>query len=220
MLLDLLRRDLRLHWDVMTLPYLVLALLMGAIGIANESAAMLGLVFIGSLFVPFLPMAIHLRETSQGTLGDVLSLPVSRTALVSLRYLEVLLFTAAMIALVYLGSSLVLSLTTHKFTTLQSMGREGAAPIALLVLFCFAYPMPFTFRWDGKGLVAAIVLLFTVPTVVGLLVPQKVMEPIALATFQVILHLLTHPGELLMVFLGLMLVSYLVSLRAFLGRDF
>jgi ABC-type transport system involved in multi-copper enzyme maturation permease subunit len=220
MLLDLLKRDLRLHWDVMTLPYLVLALLMGAIGIANESAAMVGMVFIGSLFVPFLPMAIHLRETSQGTMGDLVSLPVSRTALVGLRYVEVLLFTVAMIALVYLGSSLVLSVAAHKFVTLQSMGREGAFPIAMLVILCFAYPMPFTFRWDGKGLVAAIVLLSTVPVAIGLLVPQKVLEPLSQATFKVFLRLLAHPGEMLLVFLGLMLVSYLISLKAFLGRDF
>ena len=105
MLLELLKRDLKLHWDALVLPLLILVLIMGAIGLANEGAALVGLFMCSFMFIPILPMAIHIREAQTGTLGDLLALPVSRTALVSLRYLEVLLLAAGLLALAHLRSS-------------------------------------------------------------------------------------------------------------------
>lgn len=217
MLLDLLKRDLRLHWDVMTLPFAVLALIMGAIGIAHESAAMLGLVLLGSLFVPFLPLAIHLRESSQGTLADLLTLPVSRSAIVALRYVEMLVFAVLMIGLAHLGTWLALCATAHELVRFQVMGGDSLLPIGVLLLLCFAYPMPFTLRWDGKGLAVAFALLSAVWTALALLLPESGPGPGFQRFF---LHLIQHPGQVVLGLLGLLLLSYLVSLKAFAARDF
>ena len=219
MLFDLLKRDLKLHWDLLVLPYLILALLMGALSLAAEGAAVAGAITMGSLFVPFLPMAIHLREQSQGTLGDLLALPVRREALVSLRYLEFGLFTGLVIVLAHGGTWLAQSAAARRAVRLQIIDGPGAMILGLLLLFCFAYPVPFCLRWDGKGLVGAYVLLSVVLVGPGWIFP-KAMEAFAPTFLRFIQHLVAHPGQVALGFLALLLFSYLISLKAFGTRDF
>jgi len=223
MLLNLLKRDLRLHWDVLVLPYVILALAMGALGISSEAGAVAGVLLIGSLFVPFLPMAIHLRENSQGTLADLVALPASRDSLVTLRYLEVALFAGVMIALAHLGTWLTQSVSSHHLAHFEIMDQGGLLGTALLLLVCFAYPLPFTLRWNGKGLAAAFgiawALLSGISGLALLLSPVQ-QEAWDRACYQSVMHLINHPGKLALGGLALFGLSYVLSLKAFSGRDF
>jgi hypothetical protein len=222
-MLNLLKRDLKLHWDVMILPFVVLVLAMAAVGISNEGAAVVGVLLIGSLFVPFLPMAIHLRENSQGTLGDLVSLPCSRRAIVSLRYIEILLFAGVMIVLVHIGTWVAQSAAAHRLVPFGFMDRSGIFLIGMLLVLCFAYPMPFTLRWDGKGLATAFVLLMVVSVGLSGLVAMMSMtkqEAFGKAYFQIVMHLVDHPAQVALGILALFSSSYLLSLKAFTSRDF
>ncbi len=220
MLLKLLKRDLRLHWDALALPYVILALAMGSVGLSNGGAAMVGTISIGVLFIPFLPMALHLREQHQGTLGDVIALPASRASLVTLRYVEALLFALAMLIIGHLGSWFALSATAHTFVPMAFMDRSGALVIGLLMLICFAYPMPFTLRWDGKGLAAAFILLMTGFVGLGMLLPTSRAAAMAGAMNRFFLHLMTHPGQMALGFLTAFILSYRLALIAIEARDF
>jgi ABC-type transport system involved in multi-copper enzyme maturation permease subunit len=231
MLLKLLKRDLRLHWDALVIPLLILIVIMGAIGLANEGVALVGLLLIGFLFIPFLPMAIHMRETTQGSLGDLMSLPVSRAALVSLRYLEVLLFAAVALTLAHLGTWVALSAAAHKAVHFQVMDRSGVIAFSLLLLICFAYPMPFTFRWGGKGISVAFGILIGGFMAYGLVSQfyPKLMALLGNSLFRCLIYLLGtpgqpndagHPGQIALLFLGLFAASYGLSLKAFAGKDF
>lgn len=222
MLLKLLKRDLRLHWDALVVPMLILIVVMGVIGLVNQGAATAGLILMGFLFIPILPMAIHVREASQGTMGDLVSLPVSRTDIVSLRYVEVLLFAAVALGLAHLGTWIALSVAAHKVVHFQVMDRSGVFLLGMLLLFFFAYPMPFALRWDGKGISAAFVIFFllnfgfivlTLRYPVGMAGCEKVFT-------RYVMHLLEHSGQMTLVILGLFFLSYVLSLKAFAGRDF
>lgn len=230
MLLNLLKRDLKLHWDALVIPLLLLLLIMGAIGIANEGAALMGLVFCSFLFIPVLPLALHVREVHTGTMGDLLALPVSRRTVVNLRYLEVLLLAFGLVTLAHLGTWVALSLAAHQVVPFEIMDRGGAFVMVLLLVLLFAYPMPFALRWGGKG--AGIAMGGLVTGFLGLgfasdLFP-KFMESFGKIPSRIVLHFMGwgnppnsgHPGQLAVVFLGLFALSYLLSLKAFERRDF
>ena len=216
MLLKLLKRDLRLHWDALVIPLLILVLVMGAIGMANEGAALAGLVFCSFLFIPVLPMAIHFRESSQGTMGDLLALPISRPALVSLRYLEVLLFAAGLIALAHLGTWVALSAAAHKAVHFDLMDRPGVYFICVLLLFLFAYPMPFFLRWGLKGIGFAYVPVVIVFTIHGLFFVHFGEGVL----YRSVIHLIARPGQMTLGILSLFSLSFVLSWKAFAGRDF
>ena len=230
MLLKLLKRDLRLHWDALVIPLVLLVVIMGAIGLSDQGTAMIGLILCAFLFVPVLPMALQIREAHMGTMGDLLALPVSRTAVVQLRYLEVFLFAAGLLALAHLGTWIALSAAAHKLVHFDVMGREGALAVGLLLLFLFAYPMPFAFRWGGKGAGVAFGILVAGvmgPGVASELFP-KAMEPFAGVQFRFLMYFLGdhrspdsgHPVQMALMFLGFFALSYLLSLKAFARRDF
>lgn len=218
MLPRLLRRDLRLHWDVLVLPFLILGLAMGVLATVDKVRGMLGLTFIGALFVPFLPMTIHLREAAQGTLGDLLALPVSRRDIVGLRYLEFLAFGGVALVLAHGGAWLALSVMKRGMAPFPVMDAGGGLVLGVLLLFCFAWPMPFALRWGGKGIALAYALLGLGYAGPLLLLPREV-EAAAPAVFRSLNHLLQHPGQMALGILGLLLVSYLASLKAFDGVD-
>jgi len=231
MLLKLLKRDLRLHWDALMVPLLILVLVMGAISMANEGAALVGLLLIGFLFIPILPMAIQVREASQGALGDLVSLPVSRTAIVTLRYLEVLLFAAVALTLAHLGTWAALSAAAHKAVHFEVMDRSGVLAIGMLLVFCFAYPMPFVFRWEGKGILIAFGILFGGSIGFGFVSQlfPKIMEPYGNYFFRFFVHMLGDPrqandtghlGQMVLLILCLFAASYGASLKAFAKREF
>ncbi len=217
MLLNLLKRDLRLHRDALVIPVLILILILGAIGMADDGPALLGLVLIGFLYVPILPLAIHAREDSQGTLADLMVLPVSRRAVVSLRYLEVLLFLGLMLALAHLGTWIALCMAAHKAVPFYVMDRSKAFGLGLTLLFFFAYPMPLFLRLGLKGISLASLPIIVIETFHWFFFPQRG-EPF--------FHWLggylttTYPGPLGFGILALFALSYLVSLKAFEGKDF
>lgn len=211
MLLNLLKRDLKLHWDALVLPTLVLGLGLGALMLAEEGVKLTGLILETSFLIPMLPLALHLRESMQGTLGDLLVLPVSRADVVRLRYAEVLLFSAGMLALAHAGAWIALSAAAHQPIPISFMGRDQFLGVGILLLFWFAYPMPFFLRWGLKGLGFAyfpVVVLGTYIKISGL------------DGHRVIEGLMVHPIPMALGMSGLFVLSYRLSLKAFLGRDF
>lgn len=230
MLLDLLKRDLKLHWDALVVPLLILVLVMGAIGLANEGAAMLGLVACSLLFIPILPIAIHIREATTGTLGDLLVLPVSRASVVNLRYLEVLLFTLGLLVLAHLGTWVALSAAAHKWVPFGFMDRSAVFGMSMLLLFLFAYPMPFALRWGGRGIgiaYSALVGLFMGLGFASELSPAfgRLYAGTFLRCFTYLMggfdptHDQGHPGQAALLLMGLFTLSYLLSRKAFAGKD-
>jgi len=226
-MLNLLKRDLKLHWCAMVLPYVIVMLVMGAIVISNPDSALAVAVTMGALVIPFLPMAIHLRENSQGTLADLVALPGSRKALVSLRYIEALLFSAVMVSLAHLDTWSAQSAAAHRFVPFDVLDRTGFALTTMPLLICFAYPMPFTLRWNGKGLAVAFAILYVlILGIIGLmrLFPLKEHVGYSRAFARFVMYLMDHPGQatsgFLALFLVLFSVSYLLSLKAFSSREF
>lgn len=230
MLLNLLKRDLKLHWDALVIPLLLLVVIMAAMALANEGAAFVGLILCSFLFIPVLPMAIHVREAHTGTLGDLLALPVSRNAVVTLRYLEVLICAAGLIALAHLGVWIALSASAHKVVPFQFMDRSGGLATSVLLLLLFAYPMPFALRWGGKGMGLAFGLLIGGFMALGFaseLIPA-LEKSIGRMIFETIAYFLGafqtpqdtgHPMHLALVFLCLFSLSYVISRKAFAGKD-
>lgn len=229
MLLNLLKRDLKLHWDALVVPLLILVLVMGAMALANEGAALVGLIMCAVLFVPILPMALQVREAQTGTLGDLLVLPVSRASIVNLRYLEVFLFAMGLLALAHVGTWLALSTAAHQVVPFKVMDRTGAFFVGMLLIFLFAYPMPFALRWGGKGLGIAFGIL--VGGLMGISTASaffpKFEAVYGRTMIRFIEHLLGdlrrphsgHPGQMALLFLALFALSYGLSRRAFATRD-
>lgn len=220
---ELLKRDVRLHWDILVMPYGVLALMMGAIALSNGVVAAAGSLLMGVLFVPFLPLAIHLRENSQGTLGNILTLPCSRREVVRLRFLELAILGLALLTLIHLAIWIAQSLEAHALVKPGLMNREGVFMTGLLLVSCFAYPLPITLRWNGKGLAVALAVLWALLSGIGalaMLLPPEGQRRYFHAVITAITYGMEHPGVLALGTLALMGVSYLVSLKAFEGRDF
>ncbi len=211
MLLNLLKRDLKLHWDSLVVPTLVLGMGLGALVLADEGVKLTGLILETSFLIPMLPLALHLRESTQGTLGDLLVLPVSRAAVVRLRYVEVLLFSAGMLALAHTGVWLALSVAARHPIPLGAMDRNQFLGVGILLIFWFAYPMPFFLRWGLKGLGFAyfpVVVYGTYLHISGV------------DSHRFIEGLMAHPIPMALGLSGLFALSYLLSLKAFVGRDF
>lgn len=215
MLLELLKRDLRLHWDSLVLPILILGLGLGAIVMADEGIKLTGLILETSFLIPMLPLALHQRESGKGTLGDLLVLPVSRAAVVRLRYVEVLLFSAGMIALAHGGAWVALSAAAHKPIPPGVMGRDEFLGVGVLLIFWFAYPMPFFLRWGLKGLAFAYAPVIALFTALHLLLPEFDVD-----FHRAIARLMEDPVRMALGVSSLFALSYLLSLKAFAGRDF
>jgi len=218
MLLKLLKRDLYLHWDVLVVPLGVLALLMGGLSFVNAGVAVFSTLLLTALFIPFLPLALHRREGTQGTLGDLAALPVSRRSLVELRFLEVFLLVATALVLGHLGTWIVECTQAHRLVPMQIMGAHNATPILVLLLGCFAYPLPFLLRWEGKGFVAAYALIFLAGLVVERL-PERPKCAIVMGLFRLMENVIQHPGRMALLALALFALSYLASLWAISRRE-
>lgn len=226
-MLKLLKRDLKLHWDVIVLPYVILLLVFGAIGYFNYHVGIAAAMPMGVIIIPFLPLSIHLKEIKQGTLPDLMTLPYSRTALVNLRYIEVLLFSLAMFSLAHLETWLAQSAAVHRFVHFDVLDRTGFALSVMPLLICFAYPMPFMLRWDGKGLfVAFATILWGFGPLIGYVLARFPFgnDKYTQALTQFVQYIKNHPGQatsgFIILFLILFSISYLLSLKAFSNRDF
>lgn len=211
MLFELLKRDLKLHWDSLVVPSLVLGMGLGALMLAEEGVKLTGLILETSFLIPMLPLAIHLRESMQGTLGDLLVLPISRNSVVSLRYIEVLLFASGMLVLAHAGAWLALSAAARHPIPMSVMDREQFLGVGILLIFWFAYPMPFFLRWGLKGLGFAYFPVIAYGTYLTI-------RDVDVHRF--IEGLVDRPVPMALGLSGLFALSYLLSLKAFAGRDF
>jgi len=159
MLLELLLRDLALHRRVLLAAAFTPLLLLGSVVLTTkanaEGVSGVSLV-IGLMLVSVLPVSLHLREGMLGTLGDLMALPVARREIVRLRFFQGLLGS-----LVYCLLHLLVWIGFHRPS--MAMVRElFLSPVLLWFLAIFlAYPLPFAFRWGGKGVLLAAALLMS-----------------------------------------------------------
>ncbi|MBK8727433.1 MAG: ABC-2 transporter permease [Holophagaceae bacterium] len=224
MLLELLKRDLRLHRLFLLTP-LFIALVAG-IGGAERQSDVAGF-FIGIAIIAscFLPLSFHLRELSEGTLPALLALPLPRERVVALRYLEAALLPVVAVLLLALSGQVSATLRGNTQTPLILVGLVHH-PLALAWSFFlwFAYPLPAVLRWGGKGLTVAygvpglgvFTLLFLAPR----LHSESWASRAVLGLLKGILWLDSHPGP---TFAGLAVatvLAFLLARRAFAAREF
>jgi len=218
-LILLLKRDLRLHWGALLVP-LVLVLCHVAMGGFNRD--ILISINMEIFFVALLPMALQLREVLYGTLGDLAALPVSRSNIVQLRYLEVIIFASLVILISDGGAWIVLHYVWHQPASLLILSGEYQFSTALILLTCFGGLLPIFLRWGPIGIGVAYGL-FSVLSVVGAFIvvrlPVQKAEAFTRCVDKIVLHLGTHPGQVLLGFVALFALSYILSLKAFAGRD-
>lgn len=213
MLLELLKRDLRLHCDALLLPFLF-ALVMAGLYPFNPDLPIFGPV-LGFVVAAFLPVILHLREHHTGTLGDLASLPVSRRTLAQARFMEGILLPALLLIL----SNLLIALITRTAPALPK--GEMMLPLGWALFWCFAFFLPFTLRWDAKGLVSAFGILFALGA--GLSLTQFLPMRIHLGLWHLITRTLLYLGDHtplhILLLLGLFGLSFELSTRALAARD-
>jgi len=213
MLLELLKRDLRLHYDALLLPFLF-ALVMAGLYPFNPELPIFGPV-LGFVFAAFLPVILHLREDHTGTLGELAGLPVSRRQLIQARFLEGILLPA----LLLMASNLLIAGITRTATPLPKL--ELMLPLGWALFWCFAFFLPFALRWDGKGLISAFGLLMALGT--GIALTQFLPEWMHLAFWKglrsAFLFFGNHPSLHIALLLGLFTLSFELSTRALAARD-
>ncbi len=213
MLLELLKRDLRLHYDALLLPFLF-ALVMAGLHPFNPELPIIGPV-LGFVVAAFLPLVLHLREDHAGTLGELAGLPVSRRTLVQVRFLEGFLLPA----LLLLFSNLVIAGITRTPPALPKM--ELMLPLGWALFWCFAFFLPFALRWDGKGLISAFGLLFALG--IGISLTRFLSAGMQMAFAKGLVSTFeffgNHPSLHTVLLLGLFTLSFELSTRAFAARD-
>jgi len=224
MLLELLKRDLRLHRLFLLTP-LFIALVAGIGGAerhADVAGFFIGIAIIASLF---LPLSFHLRELAEGTLPALLALPVPRERVVALRYLEALLLPLLTVLLLALSGFVSTALRGGSGTPLVLVALVHH-PLALAWSFFlwFAYPLPAVLRWGGKGLSVALggpglfflSLILLTPRLQG----DTWVTRAILRFFKAILWLDTHPGPTGLGLAAAVLLAFLLARRAFAAREF
>ena len=213
MLLELLKRDLRLHYGALLIPF-VFALTLAGLHFFDPGLPMFGSV-LGFAIAAFLPLVLHLREHGTGSLGDLAGLPVSREQIVQLRFLEAFLLPSALLSL----STLAIAILTRTLPAMPNVLQIQGLGWALI--FCCAYYLPFVLRWDGKGLVAAFALLFGLGAAGPLLefLPTPTKNALGESIVKVISYFGAHPSLHTLLLLGLFALFYQLSIRAFAARD-
>jgi hypothetical protein len=224
MLLELLKRDLRLHRLFLLTPLLI-ALVAGIGGAERQSEVagfFLGIAIIASCF---LPLSFHLRELAEGTLPALLALPLPRERVVALRYLEALLLPVAAVLLLALSGLLSTALRGGTGNPLILVALVHH-PLALAWCFFvwFAYPLPAVLHWGGKGLAVALggpgLSLFALFSLAPRFQGETWAGRLVLGLAKGILWLDAHPAPTL-AGLGVATVfAFLMARRALATRDF
>jgi hypothetical protein len=146
MLPELLMRDFVLHRRALLGAALTVVLVLAAWTLGSwdsmdwvDGAA--GILALELFLVAILPAGLHLRETLQGTLGDLLVLPVQRRDLVALRFLEGFLACAGVLVL-FLAVVLVKGHPSPRV-----LGRILGSPFLVWIpAMVLAYSLPFALR--------------------------------------------------------------------------
>jgi len=224
MLPRLFLRDARLHRMLLAPSLVPLAFLAYVFAQAHghDRAVLAGtMAFLAGLS----PLWFHLRESSEGTLADLAALPVSRFAIVGLRYLEALVLGAAALLLLNLAGLAVQAALQGSLPALDHLPGSLGQPRVLAWLYfgCCAYPMPLVLRWGGRGLGAAV----GIP--LGLLSSLPILGTFGRQTDQVLRLLgavdavwqrvVARPGLEALLLASLLALSFLLSMKAFAGRD-
>ncbi len=144
----LLLRDWKLHKDALLLLGLIVAIIVPVsfLGLPREEESFLipmlaRLAFGLGCLLPFL---VHYRELQQGTLGDILALPIARRDLVKLRWLQAIGCGTVFFLLVTLPS-------LHHFS-LREIGRAHlSCTLPWIFLWVFAAQLPSQLRFGQKG---------------------------------------------------------------------
>jgi hypothetical protein len=226
MLLKLLKRDLQLHRLLLIVP--LLAILpwgyLGAAHVKDDATEPICVLIV--LVTILLPLSFHLRERSEGTMGELASLPIPRAGIVSLRFLEALVLPLLAVLLFGVEGSLVQFLlgTTPSLPMLIAQDFLGHPLVMGWCFFwCCAYPMPALLRWNWKGLgvMVAIPILFLFGLGQALIrVKTFASRDLILETvfgpWQWIKH---HHGAEPLLLTGLITLSFFLSVKAFAGRD-
>ena len=221
----LLERDLRLHGLLLVTPLLLTTALAYYLGKADpgDRALLAGLAaFVAGL----LPLSFHLRESSEGTLGALVALPVSRAQIVRLRYLEALLLPVAAILLLCLEGLAFQALQTRAMPSLAGFPEALMGhPVGLAWIFfwCCAYPLPAVLGWGAKGLGVVLAVPGVLLSSLPLLVVGRKDADLALRILGWLAerwHAFTaHCGLELLLAVVLIALSHLLSLKAFAARD-
>jgi hypothetical protein len=224
MLLSLLKRDLKLH-RMLLMPSAVTILFCGYLGTMRSKDVVFFAFGLALLATILLPLTFHLREEQEGTLAELTSLPIARHGVVRLRFLEALLFPLAVLAILGLVGLLIGTPRTGTETSLASIVRNTLhAPLGLAWFFfwCFAYPLPATFRWGLKGLVPSVVapiaLLFTVGVLAFHPSTAKTVARLWAATGRAPWHWIEIHQPLVVTLL--IALFFMLSIKAFKSRNF
>ena len=156
MLLNLLLRDLTLHRRVLVSSLFIPVLLLVALAMTpeNRNDGFGPHLIFGLFLFALLPLSLHIREGSLGTMADLLVLPLHRRELVRLRFLEGTLACLGYFVLFLIWW--VLKLHPDRKAILE-LFRVPLLPWVLVV--GLAYPLPFALKWGGKGLAVAYLAL-------------------------------------------------------------
>jgi hypothetical protein len=157
MLCRLLLRDLTLHRRVLAISALVPLLLLAGLTLTPKEAQEgfpVMFLLLGLVLLSCLPVSLHFREGTLGTLGDLLALPVARRDLVHLRYLEGVIVCAA-----FLGVYLLVWIPLWHPAARDFRSFFGSPFLLWMFVIFLAYPLPFALRWGGRGMGAALGLL-------------------------------------------------------------
>ncbi|MDP2874895.1 MAG: ABC-2 transporter permease [Holophaga sp.] len=213
MLLELLNRDLRLHYDALLLPFLF-ALVMAGLYPFNPELPIFGPV-LGFVFAAFLPLIIHLREHHAGSLAELVGLPVARHQIVQARMVEGFLLPTLLLIL----SNLVIALITRTWPSMPPADLMRFLGWALF--WCFGFFLPFVLRWDGMGLAAAFGILFTLGTALSLtqFLPPQIHFGIWNVIQKIVVHFGTHTHQHTLLLLTLFALSFHLATRALAARD-
>jgi len=151
MLTALLIRDWKLHKDALLLLGVIVLLMVAASFLSHPQMeerflmALLGRIAFGlGCLLPFL---VHARELQQGTLGDVLALPIARRELVTLRWVEAVISGTLFFLVVTLPG-------LHHFTFRELAQAHANGTLLWILLWAFAAQLPFQLRFGQKGGIA------------------------------------------------------------------
>ncbi len=165
---ELLARDWRLYRFTLILPFsfCVLWAFLPYMFLANETITPTTPLFLRALLeaVPFTALAataamaglrvqgLHLLEISNGTLQDLVALPVSRTRLVQLRLLEGGLLTVLLLLAILLEGALILRIGGSANHILPAHPLWALLALGWILFVFLLLPLPFNLRWGQRGL--------------------------------------------------------------------
>ena len=150
MLRELLLRDVVSHrraliGSAVSLMLILATWVLATRGDAIKNADAAGMLGGGLFLVSLIPISLHIREIMQGTLGDLLALPVARWDIVRLRFIEGLLACS-----LYLALYLLVCAAAFRPSPANLAKILGNFEVRCVVALALSYPMPFVLQGSRK----------------------------------------------------------------------